>query len=287
VATIDARGLQHLVNARDRGSPPVGGVTQAHADQHFAQAFDGSVARTELAFLDPLGAVGHVSNAFIRVLAGNNICLVDAPCGAGAASFAFLTSVCELRAQGVLPRHPLNVHLIGAEISGPSRLYAADIFSAIRTDLEEQAIFVNHALRTWDVTDQLSNTDLIRDMTVASQNGVPRLLVVANFNAFLQRDRRRNDAEPQLQELFRHASGDRSVVIWIEPAMNHAVGQGGLFSWVRGLVRGAWRLFAREELPAPNTTDYPRSEAKFQDPLDASMTPTVRLAVINLLLERA
>ena len=75
----------------------------------------------ELALIDPKQAATLSSNALIGSMAGNSLCLTDAPCGAGAAAFSLLSTIAELRAQGVLPRLPLKVLLVGAELSGPAR----------------------------------------------------------------------------------------------------------------------------------------------------------------------
>ena len=110
------------------------------------------------------------------------------------------------------------------------------------TPSEAQAIFVEEVFLPWDVTDSLSNADLIRQATIKSANVCQKLLVIANFNGFLQRNGKRNDAEPQIEELFRHASGPNSVAIWIEPDMNRATAQNGLFQWLKGLVSTTWKL---------------------------------------------
>jgi hypothetical protein len=143
-------------------------------------------------------------------------------------------NIAELRAHDVLPRQPLDIFVIGAEPSNWARAYAEEVLAEIRPLLEKQAIFVKAHFFTWDVTDALSNTDLIRRMTLASVDYPKRLLVVANFNAF-------------------HASGEHSVAVWIEPDMNRAIGDGGLLRWLRGMVKGVWRLFAQERSKAGNT----------------------------------
>lgn len=282
---IDRHNLRELVGLRNRDDPPVGGLTQELADKHFAQAFDGSVARAQLALLDPKRDATHASNAYVQSLAGNRLSLTDAPCGAGAATFGFLASIAELRACDVLPRHPLDVFLIGAELSAPARAYALEILNEICPFLEAQAIFVEAEFLSWDVTDSLSNTDLIRRMTVASGQYPTRLMVVANFNAFLIRDEKRKKAQPQLGELFRYASGENSLVVWMEPDMNRATADGGLFSWLRGLVNGAWRLFAQER--SDRDAPVPTSEARFYEPLNPEVTARVGLAVMPLDLVRS
>ncbi len=282
---VDLLGLRDLADARDSANPPLGGLNQEDADQHFAQAFDGSVARAELAILDPKNASTATSNSLFERLAGNHICLTDAPCGAGAASLAFLSTIAELRREEVLPRLPLQVSLIGAEISGPARCHAEAMFDSVRPELETQAIFVQEEFLHWDVTDDLSNTDLIRRMTIKSATTDSRLVVVANFTGFLEKERKRKVAHPKLEELFRHASGNNSSAIWIEPAMNRAIAQGGLFDWIKSLLKDGWNEFARESGEGVGRP-IAKTEAKFELPLDPENTATVRLAVLPIDLVR-
>ncbi len=284
---IDRHSLWELSNSRDSENPPVGGLTEELTNQHFAQAFDGSVARTELALLDPKHVATPACNALITSLAGISVCLTDAPCGAGAAAFALLSTIAELRAREVLPRLPLDVCLIGAEISEPARKYAASMLNELRASLEEQAIFVSEQFLSWDVTDPLSNTDLIRCTTIKSTCASHRLLVVANFNAFLERHGKRKAAQPQIEELFRHASGPHSVAIWIEPNMNRATAQGGLFQWLKDLVRTRWKRFANQDNDPGAGDPMSSCSALFTLPLQPTQTAVVRLAVMRIDLFRA
>jgi hypothetical protein len=106
---IDRHGLRELGRSRDSKDPPIGGESQERSDQHFAQQFAGSVARVQLAVTDPKTDVPAMSNGIVKTLAGNRVTLTDAPCGAGAAAFALLCAIAELRASNVLPREPLDV----------------------------------------------------------------------------------------------------------------------------------------------------------------------------------
>lgn len=283
---IDRWGLWELAASRDSDDPPVGGISREETNRHFAQAFAGSVARTQLALLDPGNKATRTSNSFIRSLAGNRVLLVDAPCGAGAAALAFLANIAALREHDVLPREPLDIHLIGAEISEPARNYANELFIELRAFLEGQAVFVESEFITWDVTDTLNNTDLIRRLTIAAANCDKTFLVIANFNAFLIRGGKFKNALPQIAELLRYCSGNSSAAIWIEPDMNRATKEGGLFHKLRAMLVEAWRLFAREDvedgLPAP----VPTAAARFRLPLNPNQTARVGLAVMPLDLIR-
>jgi hypothetical protein len=241
----------------------------------------------ELAFLDPKQAAPLASDALIGKLAGGKLCLTDAPCGAGAAAFTLLSTAAELRAQQVLPRQPLDVFLIGAELSEPARMYAALMLKELRASLEAQAIFVQDEFLCWDVTDPLSNTTLIKRATIRSVNAPQRLLVVANFNAFLEREGKRKAAQLQIEELFRYASGGNSVAIWIEPDMNRATAQGGLFQWLRCQVHTAWKRFTRQNLDPTAAEPVSTCSARFRLPLRPSQTARVGLAVMRIDLVRS
>jgi hypothetical protein len=285
---IERHKLQNLANSRDPRAPPVGGLDQEKTDQHFAQAFDGSIARVQLALLDPKSEVSDTSNTFINCLLGNKLAITDAPCGAGAAAFALLANIAELRAQNVLPRQPLEVVLIGAELSAPARVYAQEIFNELRPKLEAQAVFVTAEFLEWDVTCSISNTELVQRITLVSNGHLKRLLVIANFNGFLERDGKRKAAQKQLEELFRHASTDKnSRAVWIEPRMNRVTDNGKLFPWLQGLFQEAWRRFARIISVGESESFFKTSSAKFQLPLQANEAAEVRLAVMPIDLLRS
>lgn len=280
---IDRADLRDLASSHNSAKPPVGGLSQELTDEHLAQAFDGSAARAMLAFLDPHSHLAPVSNTFVEALAGNELCIVDAPCGAGATTYAFLTALADLRAEGVLPRMPLDVRLIGADLSDPARVYAAELLLLLKDRLEEQAIFVSEEFRPWDATNKLSTMELNRKIIEISENRVRRLVLLSNFSGFLEQSGKRKKAEPQLEEMFRYMSGPGCAAIWIEPQTNRATINGGTFSWLIGQAKGGWQRF----MTVAGLTDRPCfiSSARFREPLDSGQTPKVRLAVVPIHLE--
>lgn len=285
VLIVNRRNLRALTESRDRDNPPVGGLTQELADLHFAQAFDGSAARALLALLDPHDHLSNVSDTFITALAGNCVCVVDAPCGAGATSFAFLTAVADLRAAGILPRLPLDVTLIGADLSEPARRYAEELLPQVTGYLSEQGIFLSGEFHSWDATDKMSTTSLIRRSIEASVNGVKRLVLVANFSGFLERESKRSAAEPQLEELFRYTSGPQCAALWIEPNMTRVTNSSGTFAWLLAKAKSTWRHFMSLVGLSDDTPSHFISSARFREPLDPALTPNVRIAVMPIVLE--
>ena len=65
--------------------------------------------------------------------------------------------------------------------------HAKEALKSLVTELGEQAITIEFEVMDWDVCDQFSNTDLIKHLTLKSQDCAIKLLVLANFSGFLQR----------------------------------------------------------------------------------------------------
>ncbi|MBU1235397.1 MAG: hypothetical protein KJ634_05290 [Gammaproteobacteria bacterium] len=284
---IDRYRLRALATSRTEQDSPTGGIGKAETDQHFAQQFDNSAARAQFALTNVTGDVVSVSNALILALSGNAICITDAPCGAGAATYAFLCAIAELRAQSVLPRLPLDVSLIGAEISGHARRIAFEMLEELRPYLESQAIFVEANFRPWDVTNALSTTDLI---TASIRGGTAlrkRLVVVANFSGFLSIPGKLKDASPQLEELFRYSSGTGNVAVWIEPQIRFATAKEGLLHSIGRWAVERWHRFARVISDDGHAMPYATSDIVFKSTLTPDRLRPIRLAVMRLDLERS
>ncbi len=285
---IDRYGLRELGTIRDLNDAPVGGESRERSDQHFAQQFDGSVARIQLALTDPKNAVPPMSNGIAKTLAGNRVTLTDAPCGAGAAAFALLCAIAELRASKVLPREPLDVLLLGAELSEHARAYARELFAELLPVFEGQGIFVEATFDEWDATCPISTAKLVKRINIASTTHPKILLVIANFSGFLTTSNKWRKSENQVRDLFLHGSGSANFAAWIEPLLKKVTGDSGLFTWIRKAINGPWQRFAREsvesEVPQPVATSF----AKFRLPLDPTKTARVTLAVmpINLIRSR-
>lgn len=284
---LDRHDLREIALSRTQHDSPAGGIDKPATDRYFAQQFDNSAARSQLAITNATRDIGRVSNALIKLLSGTNVCITDVPFGSGAATFAILSAVAQLRAESILPRLPLEVDLIGGEISEHARTYAAQLLDELRPFLESQSIFVREQFVAWDVTDNLSNTDLIQRMVRASGDGFKRLVIVANFSSFLKQSGKRKQAEPQLGELFRHASTTDCLAIWMEPQMSAAVNDNGLFATVAQWVTSRWHAFMRINSHDGSSTPFATCELQFQSQLTPGRLRPVRLAVMHLDLVRS
>lgn len=282
-AVIDACGLREMSQETDRMAKIAGGVTEEDVNRHFAHRFDGSVARAQLALLDPTGECSAVATALLGCFLGQPTVLADCPQGAGAASLSLLCSIAQLRKDSVLPREELSVAIVGGEIAEHARELARLLFDRIREELEAQAIFVELESIRWDATDKMSTTDLVKLVDSSAPKAVRRLILVANFSDFLSKSGKMQAVEPNLEEVMRHAAGEGSVAVWIEPQTNEAVSEGGVLTHVGRFFLKILKLLSggtvEIEPVLTATADYERA-------LRPGRRKTVRLAVRKLDLNR-
>jgi hypothetical protein len=158
-----------------------GGISKDDTDNHFAWRFTGSSARVMLSMLDPKQELIGISDVFTKFFSGNRVFLADLPCGSGAASISILSVYCELRKQGLVPREPLEVVIVGGEVSEFAQCYADEGLAGLINDLKEQAIEIEFEIMNWDVCDPFSNAQLINHLILRSQRCAAKVLMLANF----------------------------------------------------------------------------------------------------------
>ena len=252
-------------------------MNKEDTDNHLAWRFTGSSARVMLSMIDPHEELAEISNAFVRTFSGNRVFLADLPCGSGAASMSILSVLCELRKQSRLPRMPLEVVIVGGEISKYAQSYAKEALENLIAELEAQAITITFDVMDWDVCNRFSNTHLIKQLTLKSQDCTTKLLVLANFSGFLQRDGKWKEAEKQFDELFRHIREENSIALWIEPNMKNVTNKKGgfmprLIDWFKQRFSSVIPLSddnERQECYAESTVSvkHPLREETFPDHL--------------------
>lgn len=255
-----------------------GGMSKEATDNHLAWRFTGSSARVMLPILDPNDELDRISDVFIRVFSGNKVFLADLPCGSGAASLSILTVLYELRKHNRVPREPLHVVIIGGEISEYARQYANEALFHVLSELESQAITVEFEIKDWDVCDKILNTDLIKQLTIKSQDCATKLLLLSNFSGFLEREGKWKDAKAQLDELFRHSRDEDSIALWIEPQKNNVTSSGGFMTRLIRWFKGAFASIS----PKDDTEgeSYAESSANVIHPLNGGKF-RVGLAVVR------
>lgn len=281
---LRSAGLYDKALGNEHHEGPVGGISQEETDAHFAKAFSGSCARVQLAILDPHNKMPVVADSFAKLLSGGRVAIADIPSGAGAAVLAVLHNIAELRRASVVPREPLEVIILGGEISEAARRYAEALLTQSAASLGEQAITVDAMWKSWDACDELSTVDLIQELNFRARDCAARYLLVANFSGYLQRGGKWKNAEPQLKQIFQHFGSKHACGIWIEPQTNEAVHpSSGMLAKLTGWFTSKWNRFVKVLFSEQQHT----SSARYELPLRPGATARVNLAVLRFDLTRS
>jgi hypothetical protein len=216
---LEQRGLlQQAIEETREGD--IGGISEVDTHNHFSFRYNGSCARFQLTFLDPKDNLREVSNAFVKSLAGYDVFIADIPSGTGAASLTLLSNIAQLRKEKVLPTLPLRVKILAGEISPTAIDIFQQSFSEIEPILKENEIMVEFKIQEWNIYDQDSTSQLIREITLFSNDSSDKVMLLANFTGFLEKENNWKEVRTQFEEIFRHFSGSSTVAIWLEPKMN-------------------------------------------------------------------
>lgn len=216
---LGRRGEAEIQAPSDEG--PQGGRTEDETLKHFSRNFSGSCARVQFVALDPKEVFKTTRDAFTRMFSGSNLHLLDIPCGAGAASATLLCLAAELREQGVLPRQPLFVTVIGGDVSKPAQKLKRRLYRKLALRMKDVGIRVAPVVLDWDVEDEEQTSDLI-SRWVKSANHRARVAALAvNFSGFLHN--KVKDCKGQLKEVLRYVKAQQATVLWVEPSTNAAL----------------------------------------------------------------
>lgn len=202
----------------------VGGENEEQTNVHYSQSFNGSCARFQLAFLDPKEDLKEVSNAFVKALAGYDVFIIDVPSGTGAASLSLLCNIAQLREEGLLPTNTLNVNILAGDISPTANEILIESFEEVKVYLNQNEINVTLETVIWDVTCIESTDSLIGHIDDFNANdATEKLLLLANFTGFLEKEKMWDEVKSQFETLFRRYSGDSTTALWLEPKYNISI----------------------------------------------------------------
>lgn len=241
----------------------IGGMNKADTDKHFAWRYTGSCGRVILTALDPKSHLSEVSDAYATIFAANKVLLADLPCGSGAGSVSIIATLIELRKHNVLPRLPLTIKILAAEISQYALVYYVEQLEKLKVMAFEQAIEVEYETVHWDALDKVSTADLIRKLTLLNQDCNSRLLLLTNFSGFLDKNQKWEKAEPQFEQIFIHSRDKSSTAIWIEPGSKNI---DGFFNKLTYWFNNKFLTLLKISIPNIDSL-YGKSSSKCKHPL--------------------
>ncbi len=271
---IDELGLRTAaedISPNDEG--PQGGMTEEETNLHFARNFSGSCARIELVMLDPREMFKTTRDLFVKLFAGGRLHLLDIPCGAGAAGATLLCLAAELRNEGVLPRNPLRVTVVGGDISAPARQIKRRLYRKLKPRLAEVGISVTTSVHDWNVKNADQTSDLIERWIKGQKKTAKTAIFALNFSGFLSQ--RVDECKLQLREFMRYGRTMGASVVWVEPCTNAAIQH--LFPGLKQHVFGANPRIASTWEDCPRQT-----ECRVAHPIQRRGRFTARAAAMHL-----
>ncbi len=261
-----------------------GGISKKDTDNHLAWRYNGSCARVLLSLIDPNRNLSKISDAYASAFAGERVLLTDLPCGSGPAIITILCTLFELRKAGVLPRHPLNIKVLGGEISPTAREYLTEQLVEIKNVLEEQAIWIEFDIVEWDTLCKISTANLIKKINRMEQNFDFKVLMLSNFSGFLQNSGKWKKANLQFENIFLHYRDTNSIAIWIEPQKNGVI---PFFDRVVKWFKSTFKALLDTEAINDEENWYGRASANCVQPIKKGDFPVnLTVARFNLPLEK-
>lgn len=254
-----------------------GGISKEDTDKHLAWRYNGSCARVILSLLDPKEKLSEVSDAYASTFAGNKVFVADLPSGSGAAIVSILCTLYELRKNSVLPRHPLEITIVAGEISKTAREYLHKQLEDLKGVVEDQAIWIEFEILEWDTLSKVSTADLIRRMTILSQDCHARMLLLTNFTGFLESSGNWKRAKPQFDNIFLHSRDSLSTAIWIEPQKNNVA---PFFNRAIKWLKESFINLLGGKAELEDSSWYAQAEAKCKQPIKEGDF-SVRLTVMR------
>lgn len=276
---LEERGLLEL--ARDhkkREEGNVGGVDENATNKHYCFNFNGSCARFQLSFLDPKQELPILSNAFVKSLAGDDVFIVDIPSGTGAASLSLLCNIAQLREENILPTIDLSVEIMAGDVSESAIQIFEKSFSIIEEYLNDYKINVKLHTEIWDVNDSNSTNIFVKNVLKRGRGFSEKLLIIANFTGYLEKEGKWNEVKSQFQMLFTKLSEQSTMAVWLEP--KYKISTVKFFPKLKEWFKKWFKTIFRK------TEDIivEKSDAKFHHGLRDSI-PRTNVAVVKFKLE--
>lgn len=219
-AYLKALNEMGLRDAAIRGNQAFGGPTEAETKQHFASRFGVSASRPTSLFVDPRRLFGAIPLCLRPLFLGGSLRLLDFFCGCGAATLGFLATVAAMREASVAPTLPLNVAIVGADISSTALSIFASLTADCRDEFERRAMEVSLSTIVWDARNVVATRDLVDEFRKSASIDCTVLALIANFS-HVSVGRQYDEFRPSLEHI-KVAFEERGTVLFIEPGTDDA-----------------------------------------------------------------
>lgn len=217
---LEVRAIFDLACDTTERSGPTGGCGTAETLEHFARRYGVSVARVESLLLDPECALGSVAEDLLHTFADGTVSILDAPCGAGAAGLALVTTLAELRARGAIPYLPLSVRITGGDVSHSALELYQELVTRLKPHMADRGIELDLHLENWDASHPELTARLVDRWFAHSHCAEEYYAIVANFSGAAGNNFKA--FERSFQHIQERLYDKTCTMVWIESGTKKA-----------------------------------------------------------------
>lgn len=197
----------------------IGGQSAADTRKHFATRFGVSAARTEFSTLNANGGMENISDALLAALCGGEVNILDAPCGAGAASASMIATLLALRRTRTIPRFPLRIRILAADHSEEARRLCGKVLGQLQRIADEDGLSIGYECVGWDATSSYATTLLLDRWLQDQHQTLMHVVLVSAFSGALSTADTFEQFRPSLEQILARLEQRRAVVVWLEPPL--------------------------------------------------------------------
>jgi hypothetical protein len=234
---LQGRGLYEEACIEDKpDSELFGGKDTEAALPHFIHRFKASAARVEFVTLDPKDTFQPLATDLFACLLDGSVAILDIPCGSGGGLLGLLLTFVELRRHAAIPRLPLEIRLLAADISSEARAIHEAMLRRVQDDLAESGVSLTWEYMQWDVTDPFSTAALMDRWLEFAPASEEYLVFISAFSGFAA-----SNAEAVLhgvRDITVRLHNKMFLLAWIEPIMKKSE---RLFEKVLGFFTSLFR----------------------------------------------
>jgi hypothetical protein len=234
---LQARGLLETAAEGSLEKAIHGGQSPEETLKHFTFRFPTSSARIVCVLVDPSGDFGALPANVFQSFSNDRISVLDAPCGAGAGLLALLTTLAVAREKKRVPRLPLTVSVVGADISQTALDIYTGLAARITPLLANEGIYLELSTELWDAT-QADQTSRLCDRWLDRHFDANEYFVlVGNLSGV--GDELAESFKRSFHHITERIANIRSTILWVEPIIKLKLLQviAGIFSFAPWLKR--------------------------------------------------
>ena len=194
-----------------------GGRSTEDTLQHFAQRYGVNSCRVESLVIDPESAFKSIPDDIITSFSDGNVAILDMACGTGAAGASLLSTIAVLRANGILPKLPLNVRIIGGDCSDLALDIYSDMLNSIQPALNSVGIYFQLAPMHWEAEKSYTTSEMFDKLFHyyhPDTNTEEYMVVIANFAGAL--DTHYAQIQDSIKHMFDRTHDKKCTIIWVE-----------------------------------------------------------------------